>query len=49
MALADAGADVVCASSKPDGADDTADAIRALGRQAWTSMQISPIAMTYIV
>ena len=34
-ALAGAGADVVCASSKPNGAASTADAIRALGRQAW--------------
>jgi len=34
-ALADAGADVVCASSKPNGAADTANVIRALGRQAW--------------
>jgi 2-deoxy-D-gluconate 3-dehydrogenase len=35
-ALAEAGADVVCASSTPDGAADTASVIRALGRQAWT-------------
>lgn len=34
--LADAGADVVCASSKRDGAAATAAAIRNLGRQAWT-------------
>ncbi len=34
-ALAGAGADVVCASSKPNGAAETADAIRALGRRAW--------------
>jgi 2-dehydro-3-deoxy-D-gluconate 5-dehydrogenase len=34
-ALADAGADVVCASSKPNGAADTAEAIRSLGRDAW--------------
>ena len=34
-ALAGAGADVVCASSKPNGAAETADAIRALGRKAW--------------
>ena len=34
-ALAGAGADVACASSKPDGAAETANAIRALGRQAW--------------
>ena len=36
LALAEAGADVVCASSKPNGASETADAIRALGRRAWT-------------
>jgi len=36
VALAEAGADVVCASSKAGGADDTAASIRALGRQAWT-------------
>lgn len=35
-ALAGAGADVVCASSKPDGCAETAAAIRALGAQAWT-------------
>ncbi|MDB4875051.1 MAG: 2-deoxy-D-gluconate 3-dehydrogenase [Gemmatimonadetes bacterium] len=35
-ALAEAGADVVCASSKSGGADETADAVRALGRKAWT-------------
>jgi len=35
-ALAGAGADEVCASSKPNGASETADAIRAIGRQAWT-------------
>ena len=35
-ALAEAGANVVCASSKPGGTDDTAAAIRALGREAWT-------------
>ena len=34
-ALARAGADVVCASTTPGGTDDTAAAIRALGRQAW--------------
>ena len=34
-AFAGAGADVVCASSKPNGAAETADAIRALGRKAW--------------
>src|SRR4051794_32802991 len=37
IALADAGADVVCASSKAGGADETADAVRALGRVAWTT------------
>ena len=36
VALAEAGADVVCASSKPGGADQTTASIRALGRQAWT-------------
>ena len=36
-ALAEAGADVVCASSTRDGAAQTAAAIRALGRQAWTA------------
>lgn len=34
--LAAAGADIVCASSKPNGAADTAAAIRDLGRDAWT-------------
>lgn len=34
-ALAAAGADVVCASSRPGGTDETAAAIRELGRQAW--------------
>ena len=34
-ALAGAGADVVCASSKPNGAAQTANAIRAMDRQAW--------------
>jgi 2-deoxy-D-gluconate 3-dehydrogenase len=34
-ALGGAGADVVCASSKPNGAADTAEAIRALDRRAW--------------
>jgi 2-deoxy-D-gluconate 3-dehydrogenase len=38
-ALAGAGADVVCASSKPNGAADTAEAIRALDRQAWVVEQ----------
>jgi 2-dehydro-3-deoxy-D-gluconate 5-dehydrogenase len=36
LALAEAGADVVCASSRPSGAGATASAIRALGRNAWT-------------
>jgi 2-deoxy-D-gluconate 3-dehydrogenase len=35
-ALADAGADVVCASSKPGGAAETVAAIHELGREAWT-------------
>jgi 2-deoxy-D-gluconate 3-dehydrogenase len=35
IALAGAGADVVCASSRPGGASGTANAIRALGRDAW--------------
>jgi 2-deoxy-D-gluconate 3-dehydrogenase len=34
-ALAAAGADVICTSSRPGGARDTAAAIRALGRTAW--------------
>ncbi|MEL6616402.1 MAG: 2-dehydro-3-deoxy-D-gluconate 5-dehydrogenase KduD [Bacteroidota bacterium] len=36
VALAEAGADVVCASSRPGGTADTAAAVRALGRQAWS-------------
>ncbi len=36
LGLAAAGADVVCASSKPGGAAETAAAIEALGRRAWT-------------
>ncbi|MGH7617822.1 MAG: SDR family NAD(P)-dependent oxidoreductase [Gemmatimonadaceae bacterium] len=36
LALAEAGADVVCASTKPGGAAKTADSIRAVGREAWT-------------
>jgi 2-deoxy-D-gluconate 3-dehydrogenase len=36
IALAEAGADVACASSRPDGARATAESIRALGRNAWT-------------
>lgn len=35
VALAEAGADVVCASTTPGGTDETAKAIRALGRQSW--------------
>jgi 2-deoxy-D-gluconate 3-dehydrogenase len=34
-ALAGAGADVVCATSRPGGASDTVAAVRALGREAW--------------
>ena len=34
-ALASAGADVVCASSRPGGAAGTAEAVRAMGRTAW--------------
>src|SRR5688572_21809732 len=35
VALAEAGADVICASSRRGGAAETASAIRALGRTAW--------------
>jgi 2-deoxy-D-gluconate 3-dehydrogenase len=35
VALAEAGADVVCASTQRSGTDDTAALIRAAGRQAW--------------
>lgn len=35
VALADAGADVVCASTRRTGTDDTAEAVRARGRRAW--------------
>lgn len=35
VALADAGADVVCVSSRAGGAAETAAAVRALGREAW--------------
>ncbi|HEX6369448.1 MAG TPA: 2-dehydro-3-deoxy-D-gluconate 5-dehydrogenase KduD [Longimicrobium sp.] len=35
VALADAGADVVCASTQRSGTNDTAAFIRAAGRQAW--------------
>ena len=34
-ALAEAGADVVCTSTRRSGTDATAEAVRALGRQAW--------------
>ena len=34
-ALAGAGANVVCASSKANGALETAEAVRALGKEAW--------------
>jgi 2-dehydro-3-deoxy-D-gluconate 5-dehydrogenase len=34
-ALAGAGADVVCATSKPGGARSTVDAVRKLGRESW--------------
>jgi 2-deoxy-D-gluconate 3-dehydrogenase len=36
IALAEAGADVACASSRPDGARETAECVRSLGRHAWT-------------
>ena len=35
LGLAGAGADVVCASSRAGGAAATADAVRAIGREAW--------------
>ena len=35
VALASAGADVVCASSQPGGASETAKEVRSLGRTAW--------------
>jgi 2-deoxy-D-gluconate 3-dehydrogenase len=35
VALAEAGADVVCASTQRSGTDETAAAIRAAGQQAW--------------
>ena len=35
VGLAEAGADVVCASSRAGGASETANAIRAFGREAW--------------
>lgn len=35
IALAEAGADVVCASSKAGGSEDTAKCVEALGRRAW--------------
>ena len=37
IALAEAGADVVCASSNQGGADDTAKSVQSLGRTAWTT------------
>jgi 2-dehydro-3-deoxy-D-gluconate 5-dehydrogenase len=36
IGLAEAGADVVCASSREGGADETADVVRTCGRTAWT-------------
>jgi 2-deoxy-D-gluconate 3-dehydrogenase len=36
LALAEAGADVVCAASEASRVDDTARDIRAMGRRAWT-------------
>jgi len=36
IALGEAGADVACASSRPGGAQATADCIRSIGRNAWT-------------
>ena len=35
VALAEAGADVVCASTRRSGTDETAEAVRQRGRQAW--------------
>ncbi|MES2523987.1 MAG: 2-dehydro-3-deoxy-D-gluconate 5-dehydrogenase KduD [Gemmatimonadota bacterium] len=35
LALAGAGADVLCHASRPGGADDTIASVRALGRRAW--------------
>ncbi|MDQ3521889.1 MAG: SDR family NAD(P)-dependent oxidoreductase, partial [Gemmatimonadota bacterium] len=35
QALAEAGADVVCASSRRSGTEETAAAVRAKGREAW--------------
>jgi len=37
IALGEAGADVVCASSKAGGADDTAKSVESVGRRAWTA------------
>ena len=37
IALAEAGADVVCASSNQGGADDTAKSVQSSGRTAWTT------------
>lgn len=36
LALAEAGADVACVASRVGGADATADAVRAAGREAWS-------------
>lgn len=36
IALAEAGADVVCAASEAARAEETAEAVRALGKRAWT-------------
>lgn len=35
LALAEAGADVVCASTRPEGSAETAASIREIGREAW--------------
>src|SRR5262245_44468017 len=37
IALAEAGADVVCASSKAGGAEETIKCIESLGRRAWAA------------
>jgi 2-deoxy-D-gluconate 3-dehydrogenase len=36
LGLAEAGANVVCHASRPNGAEDTAQAVRAMGCEAWT-------------
>lgn len=36
LGLAEAGANVVCHASRPTGAEETAAAVRAMGRTAWT-------------